>query len=226
MMDTGSSRESIRAIVPALAMATAKGMVGDVADLYHLRLEDIKGLERMAEKSAENLLAAVEQSKDRSLARLLFALGIRHVGAAAARTLARQYPDLAELEKAPAGELEEIPEIGPIMAESIEQFFRNEKNRKVIRKLKNSGVRTEETGGGKETGELAGKTFVFTGGMEKLTRAEAETAVSERGGRPSSSVSKQTDFVVAGKDPGSKYEKAKKLGVKIISESDFLKMIK
>ncbi len=202
------------------------GLVGDVAGLYHLQLDQVEGLERMAKKSAENLLAAVEKSKDRSLSRLLFALGVRHVGLAAARTLARRYPDLDKLEKAPAGDLEEIPEIGPIMAGSIEQFFGNEKNREVIRKLKGSGVKTKEEGGGKGPGKLAGKTFVFTGGMEKMSRADAEAAVAERGGRPSSSVSRQTDFVVAGKDPGSKYEKAEKLGVEIISESDFLEMIR
>ncbi len=202
------------------------GLVGDVAGLYHLQLDQIEGLERMAKKSAENLLAAVEKSKDRSLSRLLFALGVRHVGLAAARTLARRYPDLDKLEKAPAGDLEEIPEIGPIMAGSIEQFFGNEKNREVIRKLRDAGVRTKEAGGGKGPGKLAGKTFVFTGGMEKMSRADAEAAVAERGGRPSSSVSRQTDFVVAGKDPGSKYKKAEKLGVEIISESDFLEMIR
>ena len=204
----------------------AHRLVKSPADLYSLKQEELIGLERMAAKSADNLLGAIEKSKSHSLDRLLFALGIRHVGRTAARTLDRHYQSLAKLAKAPAGELEEIPEIGPIMARSIEQFFRNERNLEIIQKLEQAGVRTEspaEKSAGDEP--LAGQTFVFTGALKKFTRDEAAEEVLKRGGRPSSSVSAKTDFVVAGENPGSKYEKAEKLGVKIISEEEFRELL-
>ena len=199
-------------------------LVMSPADLYSLRREDLIGLERMADKSADNLLAAIEESKSRPLDRLLFALGIRHVGRTAARTLGRHYHSLAGLTRAPAAELEDIPEIGPIMAASIEQFPRNERNLEVIKKIKEAGVKTEEE---EPPGDnsLAGKSFVFTGALREFTRDEAADEVAKRGGRPSSSVSVKTDFVVAGENPGSKLEKAKKLGVKIISEAEFRDML-
>lgn len=205
----------------------AHNLVKSPADLYSLKREDLIGLERMAAKSADNLLAAVEKSRSRSLDRLLFALGIRHVGRTAARTLSRNYHSLSKLAEANPAELEEIPEIGPIMAASIEQFFRNERNLEVVKKIEEAGVKTEEVSvetAGEKT--LAGKTFVFTGALKGFTRDEAAEEVLKRGGRPSSSVSAKTDFVVAGKDPGSKLEKAEKLGVKIISEAEFRKLLK
>ena len=210
-----------------IGQLVARGLVRSPADLYSLRREDLLGLERMAAKSADNLLAAIEESKSRPLDRLLFALGIRHVGRTAARTLGRHYHSLAGLARAPAAELEDIPEIGPIMAASIEQFFHNERNLAVIRKIEEAGVKTkeelEETPGDRS---LDGKTFVFTGALKEFTREEAAEEVLKRGGRPSSSVSAKTDFVVAGESPGSKLEKAKKLGVKIISEAEFKKLLK
>ncbi len=205
----------------------AHGLVKSPADIYSLRREDLIGLERMAAKSADNILAAIEESKSRSLDRLLFALGIRHVGRTAARTLARHYHSLSKLGEAASAELEEVPEIGPIMAESIEQFFRNERNLEVVKKIEEAGVKTEEVSeetAGEKT--LTAKTFVFTGALQEFTRDEAAEEVLKRGGRPSSSVSAKTDFVVAGENPGSKFEKAKKLGVKIISEEEFRKLLK
>lgn len=205
-----------------------RGLVKNIAGLYRLKREKLMNLERMAAKSADNLINAIDKSKSRSLDRLLFALGIRHVGITAARTLARRYPDLTELGKATAGQLEQIPEIGPVMASSIEQFFRDERNRAVIGELQAAGVKTkaEKPPAGRESAPLAGKSFVFTGALENFTRDEAAGEVYRRGGNPSSSVSKSTDFVVAGKNPGSKYEKAGKLGVNIITEAEFQKLLK
>jgi len=205
-----------------------RGLVKSPADLYSLERQDLLGLERMAEKSADNLLGAIEESKNRSFDRLLFALGIRHVGRTAGRILARNYGSLGQLEKAPEQELEEIKDIGPVMARSIEQFFRNSRNRKVIRQLEKAGVRTEEqkTGVPRPDKDFDGKTFVFTGALKNFTREEAASLVAERGGRPTSSVSERTDFVVAGDSPGSKLEKAKKFRITILSEAQFEKMLK
>ncbi len=202
-----------------------KGLVATVADLFSLKKEDLAGLERMADKSAENLVSAVGEAKERPLDRLIFALGIRHVGSTAARTLAVRFGDIERLAAASAPELEKINEIGPIMAASVERFFQNRKNRELIDRLKKAGVKTRRDEGAGAGDELAGRTFVFTGALEGFTRPEAEELVLARGGRPSSSVSRKTDFVVAGDNPGSKLEKARSLGVKILSESEFRKMM-
>jgi len=201
------------------------GLVADVADLYSLDMESVAALERMGRKSAENLLAAVEESKTRDLGNLIAALNIRHVGAAAARTLARHFGSLKALETASVDELEAIPEIGPVMAECIHDFFRSEENLKVIRKLEEAGVNTRLLQPVEEGARaLEGKRFVVTGSLEHYSRAEIEKLIQELGGKVSSSVSSKTDYVVAGSSPGSKLEKARRLGINVISEGDFMKL--
>lgn len=219
---------NIDGVGPALIdQLLEKGLIEDYADLYYLKKEDLIPLERMAEKSAENALKAIEGSKNRPLHNLFFALGIRHVGAGVARVLARVYHSVDELEEANLEELTEIDEIGPIIAESIVNFFKAEHNRKVIEKLKKAGVKLAGEGQskGKVIKELEGKKFVFTGGLVNLTRNEAKELVLSVGGDVSSSVSKKTDYVVVGEDPGSKYDKARELGVTILSEVEFLKLL-
>ncbi|RKZ23700.1 DNA ligase (NAD(+)) LigA [bacterium] len=206
-------------------MLVERGLVKDYGDLYYLKKEDISSLERMGEKSAENLLQEIEASKQRELERLIFGLGIRHIGIHAARILANRYHSIDRLKEASFEELAGIKGIGPISARSIKQFFEQEGNLRVLEKLRKAGVRMEEEV--LEEGEkpLQGKKFVFTGALETMTRDEAQREVIRLGGEVSSSVSKKTDFVVVGKDPGSKYKKAISLGVKTITEEEFLRMI-
>jgi DNA ligase (NAD+) len=202
------------------------GLVKDPADLYDLTLEDLAGLERMAEKSAQNLLDAIEASKDRPLDHVLLALGIRNVGAHVADLLASHYGEVDAIMSASAEELEQIPEVGPVVAESVVEFFRDPANRKIIERLKAAGVKALAEGAApKPKGDkLAGKTFVFTGTLEQMTRDEAEEKVRRLGGRAASSVSKKTDYVVAGPGAGSKLAKAESLGVAVINEEEFLEM--
>jgi len=205
-----------------------KNLVKSPADLYRLKREDIIGLERMAEKSAHNLLEAIYKSRESSLERLVYALGIRHVGRSSARTLVEEYPDLEKLEKASPRQLEEIPEIGPVMAQSVHSFFANQDNLKVIRELQEAGVGIPQGKAKKreDPGRLQGKTFVLTGTLDNYSRADAEEMIRAEGGRAASSVSKKTDFVVVGENPGSKADKAKGVGVKVISEKEFVDMLK
>ncbi len=200
------------------------GLVGDVADLYRLGRDDFFRFERMGEKLAENLLAAIDQSRSRPLSRLLYALGIRHVGEHTAKILARQFGSLENLEGASREELMAIHEIGPQVADSVVNFFASPQNRAILERLRASGVspKAQERRAG---GSLSGKTFVFTGAMERLGRKEAQEMVERRGGRAAGSVSKKTDFVVAGEEAGSKLARAKELGVAILSEEEFLQMI-
>jgi DNA ligase (NAD+) len=202
-----------------------KKIIRDYGDLYYLRSEQIKNLERFAEKSAQNLIDAIEKSKTSELSRLIFALGIRHVGVHAAWILSQTYGSIANISKQNIEKLQAAREIGPVMAESINKFFRNKNNLGVLEKLKNAGVKMTEKVI-KAKGIFSGKTIVFTGVLSSMARNEAEEFVRKQGGRPSSSVSKETDLVVAGSEPGSKFEKAKKLGIKIVSEDEFKKMIK
>lgn len=197
-------------------------LVSDYGDLYYLGMEDLVALERMAEKSAQNLLNALEKSKGNPLDRLIFALGIRHVGISAARMLAKIYPSLDRLMEATQEELEAIHEVGPKMAASIVSFFRNEQNRKVLEKLRQAGVWFEKEGvpeGWKLI--FAGKAFVLTGALEGYTREEAVELIHSLGGRVTSSVSKKTDYVLVGKNPGSKFDKARELGIPILTEEEF-----
>jgi len=202
-----------------------KGLVKDVADLYSLKLEDLAALERMAEKSAQNLLDEIEASKKNSLARLIYALGIQFVGERTAQLLAEHFSSLEELAAAKEEELEEVPEVGPKVAASIVEFFSEPANRQLIKKLKKAGVHPTAEKRVVKSQKLAGKSFVFTGSLANRSREEAGELVIQHGGKVSGSVSKKTDYVVVGMDPGSKYDKAKELGVRILSESEFEELL-
>lgn len=201
-----------------------KGIVKDMADLYALRPGDLEPLERMGKKSAENLIEEIEKSKEASLARLIFALGIRFIGERTGELLAAHFGSLDDLAKASVEELTEVGEVGPKVAESIVEFFSEKANQELLRKLKKAGLRFEEERKAPRDTRLAGKTFVFTGTLAGMTRDDASALVTGRGGKVSSSVSKKTDYVVAGVDPGSKYDKAKELGVQIIDMDEFRKL--
>jgi len=200
------------------------GLVRDVADLYSLTRDDFMQFDRMGDKLAENLLAAIGQSKERELARIIFALGIRHVGEHTAKLLAHAFGSIEYLEKATDEELLSIREIGPQVARSITTFFRNPKNIEVVGRMMAAGVRPSVEKK-KVGGKFTGKTFVFTGALTRFTRDEAKQRVENEGGHAAGSVSKKTDYVVAGEEAGSKLEKARQLGVKVISEQEFLGML-
>src|SRR5208282_2060777 len=202
-----------------------KGLVKDVADLYALKEEEVAALERMAEKSAQNLLEEVEASKKSSLARLIYALGMRFVGERTGQLLAEQFSSLEELAEASEEKLVEVPEVGPKVAASIAEFFSEAANRQLVKKLWKAGVRPTAEKREVKSNKLAGKSFVFTGGLANRSREEAGELVLQHGGKISGSVSKKTDYVVVGTDPGSKYEKAKELGVAILTESEFEKLL-
>lgn len=202
-----------------------KGMVKDVADLYALKEEEVAALERMAEKSAQNLLEEIEASQKNSLARLIYALGIQFVGERTGQLLAEHFSSVEELAGVKEEELEQVPEVGPKVAASIVEFFSEPANRQLIKKLAKAGVRPKAEKRKVKSDKFAGKSFVFTGGLANRTREEAGAIVVEHGGKVSGSVSKKTDYVVVGTDPGSKYEKAKELGVTILSEGEFEKLV-
>jgi DNA ligase (NAD+) len=199
-----------------------KGLVDTIADLYSLTKEDLLTLEGFKDKSVENLLASIEKSKHQGLARLIYGLGIRQVGKFAAQLLASHYHSIDELTKTTAEELTQIHGLGEKTAEAIATFFATEENIELIHKLKNIGIRTKET---KKEGHLLGKKFVFTGGLQSLSRPDASDLVMKNGGIVSSAVGKDIDYVVVGADPGSKYEKAKKLGLVIVDENEFKKLV-
>jgi DNA ligase (NAD+) len=199
-------------------------MVENVADLYDLSKEDILKLEGFKEKSAENLIESIQKSKNQDLSRLIYGLGIRHVGKYAAQLLAKHFSSIDELSEATEEELKEIDGLGEKSAEAIATFFTSEENITLINRLKEYGVNTESKQ--PETDQsLQGKRFVFTGSLN-LSRSEAGDLVKELGGMVTSSVSKNVNYVVVGKNPGSKYEKAKKQGVPILKEDEFLYMTK
>jgi DNA ligase (NAD+) len=204
------------------------GLVETAADLYALDSGRLAGLERMGEKSAQNLLDALDRSKRTSLARFVYALGIRNVGEATAKDLARHFGGLDALLHADEAALLEVPDVGPVVAESIQRFFAEPHNIAVIDALREAGVRWDEHGGrgSGAGGSLAGKTFVLTGTLPNLSRDEARERIEASGGKVSGSVSKKTDYVVAGAEPGSKLAKAEALGVKVIDENEFLKLVK
>ena len=203
------------------------GLVKDVGDLYSLTLEQVAGLPRMAEKSATNLLTQIEASKSRDVANLIYALGIRHVGERTAGILAHELGSLEKLSEASVEELDAIPEIGLTVAESVRDWFGDEGNRALCDRLRAAGVKTEaERRGTGETDErFAGKQFVLTGTLSGFTRDEARALIEARGGRVNSSVSKKTDYVVAGEAAGSKLDKAESLGVTVIDEDAFKEML-
>ena len=202
-----------------------KGVIKDMADLYSLKKEDIAELERWADKSAQNLLDQIEKSKDTTLARMIYALGIRQVGEHVAKVLANNFGSLDELMKASYDNLMEIHEIGPETAESIVTFLKEGHNRNVIEKLKRAGVKSPLTPlfqrGVRGDLRFKGNQFVLTGTLSGFTRGEAKELIESLGGRITSSVSKNTDYVIAGAEPGSKYDKAVELGIKILNEEEF-----
>ena len=202
-----------------------KGLVRSFADLYTLTLEPLVELERMAEKSARNLLGQIEKSKTRELHRLLFGLGIRFVGERAARLLARHFRSLEKIAAATPEEIDAIYEIGPVVAQSVADWFAGEANRDLVRRLHEAGVNTAEAGEEPVSQEFQGKQFVLTGGLETMTRDQAKAAIEARGGRVTASVSKKTDYLVYGEDPGSKLDKAKEAGVACLDEQAFRQLL-
>jgi len=208
----------------------ARKMIRDVADLYQLKLDAVSSLERMAAKSASNVLSEIEASKARDLWHLIYGLGIRHVGERTAGILARQFGSLERLGDATVEELDEVREIGLTMAQSIRDWFEDAGNKDLCRRLREAGVRTESVEPSREAANagderFAGKQFVLTGSLPGITRDDARALIEAAGGRVTSSVSKKTDFVVAGAEPGSKLDKAAQLSVPVIDEAEFKKML-
>jgi DNA ligase (NAD+) len=205
----------------------ARGLVRSVADLYALGEDALAALDRMGPKSARNLVEEISKSKGRDLGRLVFALGIRHVGERLARTLAGHFGDLELLASASADDLLAVEDVGPVVAESIVFFFAQPENRALVERLRQAGLsfRAEARGPASGPQPLAGKTFVLTGGLERLSREEARAAVEARGGRVTDSVTSKTSALVAGADPGSKLDKARKLGVPVMTEAEFYRLV-
>ena len=199
------------------------GLVSNPADFFDLKEGDLMSLERFQEKSASNILQSIEQRKDVPLWRFIHALGNRHVGEETSNDLAQYFGSVENLKKASADEIISIPGVGDVVAKEVHDWFANKHNTEFFHALIKKGVRIQKP---EHVGaKLKGKTFVFTGVLEKITRQEAERKVRMLGGSPSGSVSSATDYVVIGENPGSKYAKARELGVKIIKEKEFLKMI-
>ncbi|NIR31844.1 MAG: NAD-dependent DNA ligase LigA [Gammaproteobacteria bacterium] len=199
-----------------------QGWVEDPADIYALTADQLAQLPGFKDKSIDNLLSAIEGSKDRPLWRLLVGLNIPHVGSHVAQVLTRAFPSMEALGKASADDLDAVEEIGPEIARSVHEWFQDPENKRLVARLRRAGVRMREAAPvRRESGPLAGKTIVLTGGLESMTREQAQRAAQAAGARVASSVSKKTDFVVAGVDPGSKYDKAKTLGVEIVDEDEF-----
>ena len=202
----------------------AAGLIRDAADLYYLKYEDLIDLERF-EINRQEFADAIENSKQRPLNRLLFALGIRHVGSRAGKILAEHFPSIDALQNASQEELQQIPEIGPRIAESIQSFFHEPVNRRVLEKLAEAGIKMEREKAVSKQQPLAGLQFVLTGTLDSFSRKVFPEVDRRKGGRVSGSVSKNTDYLIAGANPGSKYNKALALNVPILSEKDFLEMI-
>jgi DNA ligase (NAD+) len=201
-----------------------KGLIKDVADIYYIEKEQLIELERMADKSAQNIIDAIEASKTKPLSKFLYALGIRHVGETTAEDLAHRFSRLDDFFHLSEEDLREVEGIGPEVSASVYQFFRDKKNKGSIERLKRAGVTVIEPKG-KVKGKFVGKTFVFTGALKSFGRDEARNIVESLGGMTASSVSKKVDFVVVGEDPGSKFDKAKELGIKTLTEEEFKKLI-
>ena len=202
-----------------------KELVKDPAGLYQLSLDTLMQLERMGKKSSLNLLAQIEESKHLDLSRVIFGLGIRHVGERTAQILAQHFGSMEALSQATQEELEGVFEVGPIVAESIYQFFARPENLAVIERLREAGVNLSAKGAVKRSAELQGKQFVLTGKLPTLSREQATVLIEQHGGRVTASVSQKTDFVLAGEDAGSKLDKARALGIAVIDEPEFLKMV-
>jgi DNA ligase (NAD+) len=202
-----------------------KDLVKDFADLYKLDLKSVAGLERMAEKSAQNLLDEIAASKKNTLSRLIYGIGIPFVGERTAQLLAAHFGSMQKLQEASGDELLTVEEVGPKIAEGVHEFFAESANRKLIDRLRAVGVNMKDERAAPKSSKFAGMTFVFTGTLAKRSREEAEALVASHGGKAGGSVSKKTNYVVVGADPGSKYEKAKSLGVPILDEAQFEKLL-
>ena len=204
------------------------GLIGDIADLYSLNKDELVQLERMGEKSAQNLMDAIEASKGNDLDRLVFGLGIKFIGAKAAKILSKNFESLDDIMAADFERLASLDEFGPKMAESTVEYFKNEKNKNLVQKIKAAGVNTVSLSGGKssENPIFDGMKIVLTGKLSSMSRDDAKVEIEGRGGKATSSVSKKTDFVLAGEDAGSKLDKAISLGVKVVGEDDFNELLR
>ncbi|HEY4687046.1 MAG TPA: helix-hairpin-helix domain-containing protein, partial [Candidatus Subteraquimicrobiales bacterium] len=209
----------------AIQQLLDKKLISDVADLFSLSKKDLLQIEHFADKAADNLLRSIAVSKKRPFSRKLFGLGIRHVGSHMATVIATKFPSIEKLMQVSYEDLVDIPEIGPKIAQSITAFFKQGRNLRVIEKLIKAGVKMEEPREARVTKKLKGTSFVLTGALSRFTREEASEKIEQLGGRVASSISAKTDYLVAGENPGSKYQKAKALGVKIIGEDDFLELV-
>ncbi len=218
----------IEGMGPALIdQLVRESLVAEPADLYGLAAEQLARLERMGEKSAVNVLASIAESRERSLDRLIFGLGVRHVGANVARVLARAFGSLDALATAPPEALEEVPEVGPVIAESLRAFLSEPRNQRAIERLREAGVDPHEEGIREAQAQpLEGQTVVLTGTLSGLTREEAADAARRLGGRVASSISRRTDLVIAGANPGSKLARASELGVRVMEEPEFLALLR
>ena len=203
-----------------------KKMISNIADIYDLKFEDIASLKKNGKKFAQNLIDSINASKENDLYRLITAFGIRHVGVKAAKILAKTYNNIDNLAEADVENLSQVEDIGPIVANSIREFFGQEQTKDLISRLKQAGVNTQRLKEDDEDERFTGKTFVLTGSLENFSREEASNIIEKFGGKTSSSVSKKTSYVLAGEDAGSKLTKAQNLGVTIITEQEFADMIK
>ncbi len=220
------SAMDIEGLGPSLVdQLVEKGLVSKIEDLYQLQDADLSALERMGEKSAANIIGAIETSKEKPLHRLITALGIKHIGAKSARLLTEHYHHLDDFRKLQVEELLTIPEIGPKMAESLKLFFQEQRNLDTLEALEKVGLNLKEAQASQGIQPLKGMSFVLTGALEAMTRDEAGEKIQALGGKVSSSVSKKTSFVVVGSEPGSKYDKAVQLGVRIMSEGQFSELL-
>jgi len=217
----GLGKQWCRALIDA-------GLVSDVADLYYLPKEKLLELERMGEKLADNILASIEQSKKRPFSRVLFALGILHVGSETADLLARRFPGIDKLKEATEEEMTAVPGIGPKIASSVAAYFQEPRNLDVIDDLRRAEVRMAEESKAPPPAEeqpLAGRVVCLTGTLDPISRSRAEARIKELGGATTSSVSRRTTYLVMGENPGSKLEDARRLGVALLTEEEFLNML-
>ncbi len=222
----GRGQMDIENLGPAVIDQLLKtGLVKDFADLYHLTKEQLAALERMGSKSADNIIKAIEKSKTQKLWRLITAIGIRHIGSQSAEILANRFGSLDELMNADSETLEQIDQIGPILAQSITTFFTSQENRRLVQRLLEAGITPQAADTPAQEGALTGKTIVVTGTLEHFTRDSIKQAIKDHGGKVASSVSGKTDYVLAGDAPGSKLEKANELGVKVLNETQFIELI-
>ena len=209
-----------------IARLIASGLVTTYADVYRLTAEGLEGVERMGKKSAANLIAQIERSKRREFWRVIYGLGIRHVGERGAQALAGAFGSLDALRDASKEQLQVVPDVGPVVAAAVHDYFAQEPNRTLLEELKRAGLTLDAPlTTASAPGPLSGKTFVLTGTLETMSREAATEAIQARGGKVSGSVSKKTDHVVAGADPGSKLAKAEALGISVLDEPAFRKLV-